>query len=180
MTIIWSPHWHKDDNSPYNGRKQRHHQAVQIEILYFPLRVDEDMGPTAIIPYSHYWTINHEENPDNFVTDQFNFNNYERSGMSDLDVASGTVRLADSLTCATRMTRSWLSLSAALIPNTIETILSIAAPPTTYGCAGRSRIRGGHWCGRSPRLSGPSIDRHRGRGLPGSRMSGGARAQFIS
>ena len=22
-------HWHKDDNGPYNGRKQRHHQAVQ-------------------------------------------------------------------------------------------------------------------------------------------------------
>ena len=25
-------HWHKDDNGPYNGRKQRHHQAVQIEM----------------------------------------------------------------------------------------------------------------------------------------------------
>lgn len=23
--------WHKDDNGPYNSRKQRHHQAVQIE-----------------------------------------------------------------------------------------------------------------------------------------------------
>ncbi len=79
-------YWHKDDNRPWNGRKQRHHQAVQIEILYFPQRVDEDMGPIAIIPYSHYWTINHEENPDNFVSEKFNFNNYERSGKSDLDV----------------------------------------------------------------------------------------------
>ena len=26
-------HWHKDDNGPYNGKKQRHHQAVQIEML---------------------------------------------------------------------------------------------------------------------------------------------------
>ena len=26
-------HWHKDDNGPYNSRKQRHHQAVQIEML---------------------------------------------------------------------------------------------------------------------------------------------------
>ncbi len=59
--------WHKDDNSPYNGRKQRHHQAVQIEMLYYPQPVREDMGPTATIPYSHYWAFNHEENHDNFA-----------------------------------------------------------------------------------------------------------------
>ena len=27
-------HWHKDDNAPYNGRKQRHHQSIQLEMLY--------------------------------------------------------------------------------------------------------------------------------------------------
>ena len=47
-------HWHKDDNGPFNGRKQRHHQAVQIEMLYYPQAVREDMGPTATVPYSHY------------------------------------------------------------------------------------------------------------------------------
>ena len=67
--------WHKDDNSPANGRKQRHHQAVQIEILYYPQAVAEDMGPTAIAPYSHYWTLNHEENQDNFAgSDHIDFN----------------------------------------------------------------------------------------------------------
>jgi len=60
-------HWHKDDNGPYNSRKQRHHQAVQIEMLYYPQTVREDMGPTATIPYSQYWTYNHEENHDNFA-----------------------------------------------------------------------------------------------------------------
>ncbi|MEE2709972.1 MAG: HEAT repeat domain-containing protein [Gemmatimonadota bacterium] len=60
-------HWHKDDNGPYNGRKQRHHQAVQIEMLYYPQPVKEDMGPTATIPYSHSWTLDHEENNDNFA-----------------------------------------------------------------------------------------------------------------
>jgi hypothetical protein len=60
-------HWHKDDNSHRNGRKQRHHQAVQIEMLYFPQAVRPDMGPTATIPYSHYWAFNHEENHDNFA-----------------------------------------------------------------------------------------------------------------
>ncbi|MEM7027949.1 MAG: HEAT repeat domain-containing protein [Chloroflexota bacterium] len=63
----YDQHWHKDDNGPYNGRKQRHHQAVQIEMLYYPQPVREDMGPTATIPYSHYWTFNHEENHDNFA-----------------------------------------------------------------------------------------------------------------
>ena len=66
-----------------------------------------------------------------------------------LTLTSRTVRFADTLTCTTRMTRSWLNLSVALILNTIDTILSIAAPLTTYGYAGRSRIRGGHWCGNS-------------------------------
>ncbi len=60
-------HWHKDDNGPYNSRKQRHHQAVQIEMLYYPQAVREDMGPTATVPYSHYWAFNHEENQDNFA-----------------------------------------------------------------------------------------------------------------
>ena len=67
-------HWHKDDNLPYNGRKQRHHQAVQIEMLYFPQKVTEEMGPTAVMPYSHYWTVNHEENQDSFSTDHLDFN----------------------------------------------------------------------------------------------------------
>ena len=67
--------WHKDDNSPANGRKQRHYHAVQIEILYYPQAVAEDMGPTAIAPYSHYWTLNHEENQDNFAgSDHIDFN----------------------------------------------------------------------------------------------------------
>ncbi|MEM7364113.1 MAG: HEAT repeat domain-containing protein [Pseudomonadota bacterium] len=60
-------HWHKDDNGPFNGRKQRHHHAVQIEMLYYPQTVLADMGPTATVPYSQYWTFNHEENHDNFA-----------------------------------------------------------------------------------------------------------------
>lgn len=74
-------HWHKDDNGPYNSRKQRHHQAVQIEMLYYPQTVTEEMGPTATIPYSQYWTFNHEENHDNFAgADHLDFN-YVLSGM---------------------------------------------------------------------------------------------------
>ena len=74
-------HWHKDDNGPYNARKQRHHQAVQIEMLYYPQDVREDMGPTATVPYSQYWTFNHEENHDNFAgADHLDFG-YQLSGM---------------------------------------------------------------------------------------------------
>ncbi|MEE2659043.1 MAG: hypothetical protein VX733_11100 [Candidatus Latescibacterota bacterium] len=74
-------HWHKDDNSPFNGRKQRHHQAVQIEMLYYPQAVREDMGPTATVPYSQYWTFNHEENHDNFAgADHLDFA-YQINGM---------------------------------------------------------------------------------------------------
>lgn len=74
-------HWHKDDNGPYNSRKQRHHQSVQLEMLYYPQFVTEHMGPTATIPYSHYWTFNHEENHDNFAgADHLDFG-YVLSGM---------------------------------------------------------------------------------------------------
>jgi HEAT repeat protein len=74
-------HWHKDDNAPYNARKQRHHQPVQIELLYYPQAVTAEMGPTATIPYSHYWTFNHEENQDNFAgADHLDFD-YQLSRM---------------------------------------------------------------------------------------------------
>ena len=80
-------HWHKDDNGPFNARKQRHHQAVQVEILYYPQDVREDMGPTATIPYSHYWTFNHEENHDNFAgADHLDFD-YHISGMERVPVS---------------------------------------------------------------------------------------------
>lgn len=80
-------HWHKDDNGPYNSRKQRHHQAVQIEMLYYPQPVRPDMGPTATIPYSQYWTFNHEENHDNFAgADHLDFD-YVLSGMESKPVS---------------------------------------------------------------------------------------------
>ena len=79
-------HWHKDDNGPFNGRKQRHHQAVQIEMLYYPQEVKADMGPTATIPYSHYWALNHEENHDNFAgADHLDFN-YQLEGMEGVQI----------------------------------------------------------------------------------------------
>ncbi len=80
-------HWHKDDNSLGNGRKQRHHQAVQVEMLYYPQAVSEEMGPTAIVPFSQYWTFNHEENHDNFAgADHLDFN-YQLEGMEKQSVS---------------------------------------------------------------------------------------------
>ena len=80
-------HWHKDDNAPRNSRKQRHHQTVQIEMLHYPQVVREDMDPTATIPYSHYWTFNHEENHDNFAgADHLDFN-YQLKGMKSRPVS---------------------------------------------------------------------------------------------
>tara|TARA_Y100001934_G_C12352155_1_gene775975 strand:- start:438 stop:2291 length:1854 start_codon:yes stop_codon:yes gene_type:complete len=74
-------HWHKDDNGPFNGRKQRHHHAVQVEMLYYPQHVLPDMGPTATVPYSQYCTFNHEENHDSFAgADHLDFA-YHISGM---------------------------------------------------------------------------------------------------
>ena len=50
-------------------------------MLYYPQAVREDMGPTATVPYSHYWTFNHEENHDNFAgADHLDFA-YQLSGM---------------------------------------------------------------------------------------------------
>ena len=77
----YDQHWHKDDNGPYNMRRHRHHHAVQVEMLYYPQAVAHDMGPTAIVPYSQYWTFNHEENHDNFAgADHLDFG-YQLNGM---------------------------------------------------------------------------------------------------
>ena len=81
-------HWHKDDNGPYNMRRHRHHHAVQVELLYYPQAVAEDMGPTAVVPFSQYWTFNHEESHDNFAgADHLDFG-YQLNGMERL-AASG-------------------------------------------------------------------------------------------
>lgn len=80
-------HWHKDDNGPYNLRKQRHHEAIQLEMLYYPQAVKADMGPTATVPYSQYWTFNHEENHDNFAgADHLDFG-YQISGMERVPIS---------------------------------------------------------------------------------------------
>lgn len=79
-------HWHKDDNGPYNARKQRHHQAVQLELLYYPQDVDRSNGPTATVPFSHFWTKNHETDHDCFATDHLDFN-YQIEGMEGVDVS---------------------------------------------------------------------------------------------
>ena len=84
----YDQHWHKDDNGPYNMRKHRHHHAVQVEMLYYPQAVAHDMGPTAVVPYSQYWTFNHEENHDNFAgADHLDFG-YQLDGMQRI-AASG-------------------------------------------------------------------------------------------
>ena len=80
-------HWHKDDNGPYNSRKARHHHAIQVEMLYYPQKVKMDMGPTAVVPYSQYWTFNHEENHDNFAgADHLDFS-YQLSGMERIPIS---------------------------------------------------------------------------------------------
>ena len=79
--------WHKDDNGPFNLRKQRHHQLIQLEMLYFPQAVKMDMGPTATVPYSQYWTFDHEENFENFAgADHLDFD-YQLSGMEAIPVS---------------------------------------------------------------------------------------------
>ena len=78
--------WHKDDNGPYNSRKMRHHHSVQMEMIYYPQDVTPEMGPTACIPYAHYWTFDHEENHDNFAgADHLDFN-YLLNGMEHIPV----------------------------------------------------------------------------------------------
>ena len=80
-------HWHKDDNGPFNARRMRYHHAIQIEMLYYPQAVGPLMGPTATIPYSQYWTFNHEENNDNFAgADHLDFQ-YQINGMERVAVS---------------------------------------------------------------------------------------------
>ncbi|MDC0213208.1 HEAT repeat domain-containing protein [Gammaproteobacteria bacterium] len=80
-------HWHKDDTGPFNARRVRYHHPIQIEMLYYPQAVGPLMGPTATIPYSQYWTFNHEENHDNFAgADHLDFQ-YQINGMEKIPVS---------------------------------------------------------------------------------------------
>eukprot|EP01051_Picozoa_sp_SAG22_P005675 SAG22_NODE_344_length_11914_cov_6.665679_3_plen_511_part_00 len=44
------------------------------------------MGPTATVPFSHYWTFNHETNHDSYATDHLDFN-YQLEGLERTDVS---------------------------------------------------------------------------------------------
>ena len=44
------------------------------------------MGPTATIPFSHYWTKNHEEDHDSYATDHLDFD-YQIEGLEGVDVS---------------------------------------------------------------------------------------------
>ena len=106
-------HWHKDDNGPFNGRKQRHHQAVQVEMLYYPQQVRADMGPTATVPFSQYWAFNHEENHDNFAgADHLDFA-YHLTGMERIPV-SGPKSGYDPAEIRERRTRHDIRMRSAI------------------------------------------------------------------
>ena len=99
-------HWHKDDNAPYNSRKQRHHQAVQIEMLYYPQAVREDMGPTATVPIRTTGLL---------ITRKIT-----------------TISPVRTTSILTTISAAWnASPSAGRTPNTTKPISSIDAPPTT-------------------------------------------------
>ena len=44
----------------------RHHRPIQAEVLYYPQETTLENGPTFVIPYSLYWTTNHESSEGNF------------------------------------------------------------------------------------------------------------------
>ena len=106
-------HWHKDDNGPYNLRRHRHHHAVQVEMLYYPQAVRSDMGPTAVVPYSQYWTFNHEENHDNFAgADHLDFT-YQIDGMERVP-ASGPESPYEEVDIVARRTAHDVRMRAAV------------------------------------------------------------------
>jgi len=125
-------HWHKDDNGPYNSRKQRHHQAVQIEVLYYPQEVLDDMGPTATVPYSQYWAFDHEENHDNFAgADHLDFN-YHITRM-DGEPVSGPDSQYDVEDIVNRSTPHDLRLREAVTNTGWPLVTSFEAAPLQAG-----------------------------------------------
>ena len=125
-------HWHKDDNGPYNQRRHRHHQAVQVEMLYYPGEVREDMGPTATIPYSHYWTFNHEENHDNFAgADHLDFG-YHISGMEKIAVSGPNTSYAKE-EIAARATAHDVRMRSAVENTRWPLVTSCEAAPLRAG-----------------------------------------------
>ncbi len=125
-------HWHKDDNSAGGGRKQRHHQAVQVEMLYYPQAVSEEMGPTATVPYSQYWTFNHEENHDNFSgADHLDFN-YQLEGMEKQRV-SGPNSIYDEDDIIHRRTAHDIRMRQALVDLRWPLVQPFEAAPLRAG-----------------------------------------------
>ena len=49
----------RDDIFSWNARKPglRQHHLEHLDLFYFPQTTTPLMGPTAIVPYSNYWTV---------------------------------------------------------------------------------------------------------------------------
>ena len=125
-------HWHKDDNGPYNLRKHRHHQAIQVEMLYYPQEVRHDNGPTAVVPYSQYWTFNHEENHDNFAgADHLDFG-YQVSGMEGSAV-SGPTSKYDTEDIVNRRTPHDIRMREAILNTGWPLVAPFEAAPLKAG-----------------------------------------------
>ena len=125
-------HWHKDDNGPYNLRRHRHHQAVQIEMLYYPQEVRSDNGPTATVPYSQYWTFNHEENHDNFAgADHLDFG-YQVGGMERIPI-SGPNSKYDVEDIVNRRTAHDIRMREAILNTRWPLVVPFEAAPLKAG-----------------------------------------------
>ena len=128
----YDQHWHKDDNGPFNGRRQRRHHAIQVEMLYYPQAVSEDMGPTATVPYSHYWAFNHEENHDNFAgADHLDFG-YYLSGMEHVPV-SGPKSAYEEADIRARRTRHDVRMREAIANTGWPLVRPFEAAPLAAG-----------------------------------------------
>eukprot|EP01043_Picozoa_sp_COSAG02_P073549 COSAG02_NODE_14347_length_1282_cov_0.978867_1_plen_263_part_00 len=82
-------HWHKDDLMPSNARRPglRQHYPQTLDFFYYPQETTELMAPTAFVPYSQYWTYDHDENQEHWAIEMldndFWMNN--RGSSPDLD-----------------------------------------------------------------------------------------------
>lgn len=152
-------HWHKDDCAPLNARKQRHHQAIQAILMYYPQEVRSDMGPTVLAPFSQYWTVDHETNFENFAgPDHVDFDYMVpvrakeggHAGLKEQDVVTGPTSRYSEEEIQQRRTRHDLHMKQVLRDLEWPLIQPFDAAPLRAGsvviCSHNLFHRGCHRC----------------------------------
>ena len=89
--------FHQDGNLPWNARGHfRSHRPIAALLFYYPQDVTEELGPTEVLPTTHYWSGTFEDDESYHDDDRLD-RSFDTDASKSADLAGRDRQLAESL-----------------------------------------------------------------------------------